>query len=103
MGEPTIMIILASLVVLACLAFLTWVLLIRPGHLTKLHDEVVDGTTSAVLEACLSYGQSQLSASEYERFKTLLTAEITEGAGGISLAALVERCIAEAREESNAA
>jgi hypothetical protein len=94
------MIIVASLAVAACFTFLTWVLLIRPGHLSKLHDEVVDGTTSAVLEACLSYGQSRLSANEYERFKTLLTAEITEGAGGVSLAALVERCIEEAREEA---
>jgi len=100
MPEPTVMIIVASLVVLACLTFLTWVLLIRPGYLTKLHDQVVDETTSAVLEACLSYGQSQLSSSEYERFKTLLTAEINEGEGGINLAVLVERCIAEAREES---
>lgn len=100
MGEPTILIILASLVVLACLAFLTWVLLIRPGHLMKLHDQVVDETTSAVLEACLSYGQSQLSANEYEIFKTLLTDEINEGEGGINLAVLVERCIAKAREEA---
>lgn len=97
MSEALMMIITAFAVLLLCLAFIVWVFITRSDSLNKLHDEVIDETTSPVLDACLAYGQSQLTAMEYEKFKTLLTAEITTGEGGINLARLVERCIEQAR------
>lgn len=100
MSEAVIMIITAAAAILLCLSFVIWVLIIRASKITKLHDEVVDETTTLVLEVCLTYGQSQLSAAEYEKFKTLLTTEISEGEGGVNLARLVDRCIEQARGEA---
>lgn len=92
--------LLATVAALAGFLFFGWILIVRPKQISKLHDQVVADTTQDVLLACLSYGQSQLTGSQYEKFKDLLTDQINNGAGGITLAKLVEDCIEKAQEES---
>lgn len=77
--------------------------LLESKNVKQLHDEVIDQTTREVLEACLAYGQSRLTGGQYEVFKDLLTDQINNGDGGISLAKLVEDCIAQAQGETNEA
>lgn len=96
MLDPFVILPLAAIfIVLLVLS----VRMVRAKNVKKLHDQVIDETTRDVLEACLAYGQSRLSADQYERFKDLLTDQISNGEGGLSLARLVEKCIAEAQED----
>lgn len=92
------------LLILAPVGFLVIIILgvrlMRSKNVKKLHDEVIDETTRDVLEACLAYGQSRLTGAQYEVFKDLLTDQINNGEGGITLARLVEDCIAQAQGEA---
>lgn len=101
MGEVSFIVTMATIAIVACILFLSWVLVRKPSKIQKLHDEVIDSTTKEVLEACLAYGHTRLAPKQYERFKTYLTEEITNGAGGMTLAKLVEDCIDRAQEDED--